>query len=122
MNYLFDTYVLREPEQNLALLKVIQWIDAHESELYTSTIVIGEIVFGIEALPVIPKRARLSDWLTGIRRIMRGRILAPNLRVVFEWGRMSAEAKARGQVLPFRDSLIAATARRYNLTVATGNV
>ena len=53
---------------------------------------------------------------------MRGRILSVNIRVALEWGRMAAEAKGRSRAIPFRDSLIAATARRYLLTVATQNV
>jgi len=121
VNYLLDTNVLSEPQQKVASLKVIEWLKTHESHLYTSTVVIAEIAFGIEALPPGPKRARLAIWLRQTLRIMRGRILAPNIRVALEWGRLAAEAKERGRPLPFRDSLIAATARRYRLAVATDN-
>ena len=45
-----------------------------------------------------------------------------NARVAQEWARLQAEAHARNVVLPVVDSLLAATARRYHLTIATANV
>lgn len=39
-----------------------------------------------------------------------------------EWGKLQAEARARNVVLPVVDSLLAATARRYQLVLATDNV
>jgi len=42
--------------------------------------------------------------------------------VAQEWARLQAEAHARNVVLPVVDSLLAATARRYHLTIATANV
>ena len=121
MNYLVDTNVLSEPQQKTPSLKVIAWLRSHEPQIYTSTIVVAELAYGIEDLPVGSKRARLEDWLKETLRLMRGRILSVNIRVALEWGRLAAEAKGRHRPLPFRDSLIAATARRYQLTVATQN-
>lgn len=122
MKFLADTNVLSESQRKVPSLKVIQWLNSHEAQLYTSTVVIAEIVFGIEELPTGPKRARLETWLRETLRILHGRVLAPNVRVALEWGRMAAEAKARRRPLPFRDSLIAATARRYQLVIATHNM
>jgi predicted nucleic acid-binding protein len=116
---LVDTNILSEPQQKTPSLKVVDWLRANEATLYTSAIVIAELAFGIESLPTGPKRRRLEAWLRETMRRMRGRILAVNARVALEWGRLAVESKARP--LPFRDSLIAATARRYKLTVATDN-
>jgi toxin FitB len=121
VNYLVDTNVLSEPQQKSPSLKVIQWLKENESALYTSTVVIGELAYGMEDLPKNAKRARLETWLSEMLRLMRGRVLAVNTRVALEWGKLAAEAKARRRPLPFRDSLIAATARRYRLTLATDN-
>lgn len=39
-----------------------------------------------------------------------------------EWGRLQGEARAKGEAAPAVDSLLAATARRHNLTLVTRNV
>jgi hypothetical protein len=122
VNYLVDTNVLSEPQQKIPSLKVIDWLRRHEAQLYTSTIVIAEIAYGIDDLPPGAKRVRLAAWLKEIIELMQGRILSVNTRVALEWGRLAAEAKRRNRPLPFRDSLIAATARRYQLRIATQNV
>ena len=53
---------------------------------------------------------------------MEGRVLPFNKRVALEWGEMQATQRRAGRLLPVEDSLIAATARRYGLAVATRNV
>jgi hypothetical protein len=68
------------------------------------------------------RRADLLRWYEGLLKIMSGRILSINARVTEEWARLQAEARAKKIVLPVVDSLLAATARRYRLTIATDNV
>ncbi|HWI56487.1 MAG TPA: VapC toxin family PIN domain ribonuclease, partial [Bacillota bacterium] len=51
-----------------------------------------------------------------------GRILSVNERVASEWGLLQAAVQAKKRTLPVVDSLIAATARRYQMTIATNNV
>ena len=53
---------------------------------------------------------------------MGGRILSINARVAEEWAKLQAELHARNLVLPVVEGLLAATARRYQLTIATNNV
>jgi predicted nucleic acid-binding protein len=53
---------------------------------------------------------------------MAGRVLSINSRVGEEWGKLQAEVHAKNLVLPIVDSLLAATARRYQLTISTDNV
>ncbi len=123
MNYLVDTNVLSEPRQKRPENKVVHWLKANESNLYTSALVTGEIRFGIELLPPnSAKRAALLKWYERLLAIMAGRVLSVNARVAEEWARLQAEAQARNHVLPTVDGLLAATARRYQLTVATDNV
>ena len=123
MNYLVDTNVLSEPRQKRPERKVIEWLSASESSLYTSVLVTGEIRYGIELLPDgSSKRSQLLSWYQRLLAIMAGRILSVNTRVAEEWARVQAEAHANNIVLPIVDSLLAATARRYQLTIATENV
>jgi toxin FitB len=123
VNYLVDTNVLCEPRQKRPETKVVTWLKANESSLYTSALVTGEIRYGIELLPVNSvKRAELMKWYEGLLGIMAGRVLSINARVAEEWGRLQAEVRAKHLILPVVDSLLAATARRYQLVMVTDNV
>ena len=123
MNFLVDTNVLSEPRQKRPDTKVIRWLTENESKIYTSALVTGEIRFGIELLPHnSAKRASLLKWYGQLIGILGGRVLSVNARVTEEWARLQAEAQAKNLVLPTVDSLLAATARRYQLAIATDNV
>ena len=122
MNYLVDTNVLCEPRQKRPDSKVVNWLKANEASLYTSVLVTGEIRYGIELLPAnSAKRTELLKWHEELLDLMAGRVLSINARVADEWGRLQAEARAKNVVLPVVDSLLAATARRYQLMLATDN-
>ena len=82
----------------------------------------GEIRYGIELLPAnSAKRAGLLKWHEAMLDIMTSRVLSVNARVADEWGKLQAEARAKNVVLRVVDSLLAATARRYQLVLATDN-
>lgn len=121
MNYLVDTNVLCEPRQKSPDTKVLAWLQAHESNLYTSVLVTAEIRYGIDLLPLTTRRTDLLRWYQALLRIMAGRVLSINSRVAEEWARLQAELRKKRLKLPVVDSLLAATARRYQLTVATNN-
>ena len=123
MNYLVDTNVLSEPRQKRPDSKVVNWLKENEASLYTSVLVTGEIRYGIELLPAnSTRRAELLRWYEQLLGIMAGRVLSINARVADEWGKLQAEVRARNIGLPVVDSLLAATARRYQLVLATDNV
>jgi len=123
VNYLVDTNVLCEPRQKRPDPKVISRLQANESGLYTSVLVIGEIRYGIELLQLNnAKRAGFWHWYEKLLEIMAGRVLSINARVAEEWAKLQAEFHTSKVVLPAVDSLIAATARRYQLAIATDNV
>lgn len=116
-----DTDVLSDPSRPQPSPKVDAWLVVHQNDLYTSAISIGEIKRGIERLAPGAKRAGLEKWLEDILTSMGGRILAYNTRVAETWGEMMAEMERQGHTMPLTDSLIAAIARRHNLTLATRN-
>ena len=123
MNYLVDTNILSEPSQKRPQIKVVQWLKDNESKLYTSVLVTGEIRYGIELLPPnSAKRAALLKWYDRLLEIMAGRVISVNVRVSEEWARLQAQVHASNRVIPVVDGLLAATARRYQLIVATDNV
>jgi len=124
MSYLLDTCVLSElikpqPNQNVAT-----WIEKiQESHLYISVITIGEIQKGIAKLDNSKKKQSLQIWLEqDLAARFSGRILSVDTKISQEWGNMQGQAIRTGTTVPVIDSLIAATAKCHNLTLATRNL
>jgi predicted nucleic acid-binding protein len=121
VNYLLDTNVLSElrkgPRGNPHVAAWFAPVPDHA--IYLSVLVIGEIRRGIERLRSRDPRAAitLEDWLIQVSIGHRGRILAVDNTVAEEWGRMTAI-----RPLSTVDSLLAATAKVYGLTLVTRNV
>jgi len=120
LSFLIDTNVISEVRKGARCdANVAAWYAAIEDDdLYLSVLVLGEIRRGIErARAGEPAKARaLEQWLSAVSRSFRNRILPVDQRVAEEWGRMRAKRSA-----PVIDALLAATARVYDLTLATRN-
>lgn len=121
MSYLVDTNVYSEPVKPKPDMKVVAWLRDHESELYVSTITIGEIRRGIERLPDGTRKTKLRAWLQSICDCMKGRVLSFNTSTAHVWGQLKAKWDREGISIPSLDSQIAATAQRHSLTVVTRN-
>ena len=66
------------------------------------------------------RRQRLRRWFAdGVKHLPVLDLDAGTGRV---WGTLLAELKRKGRAMPVKDSLVAATARQYRLTVATRNI
>jgi toxin FitB len=123
-DYLLDTNVVSElvrphPDEN-----VIAWVRAgDETCFYLSVLSFGEIRRGIERLPQGPRRERLRLWLeVDLTGRFKGRILDIDRRVAEIWGMITARGAAASVRLPTIDTLIAATAERHGMVVATRNL
>jgi toxin FitB len=121
VSYLVDTNVYSELVKPKPDAKVIAWLRSHESELYVSTITIGEIRRGIERLPDGKRRTQLRTWLQSLCDCMKGRVLSFNTSTAHVWGQLKAKWDKAGFSIPSLDSQIAATAQRHALTVVTRN-
>lgn len=121
MSYLVDTNVFSEKPKRSPDPAVLDWLSEHESEIFVSTVTIAEIRRGIERLPEGRRREEFQAWLADISRVMRRSILSFNRSVAHVWGQMQGQLDAQGVTLSAFDGLLAATAVRYNLTVATRN-
>ncbi|MBN8421003.1 MAG: type II toxin-antitoxin system VapC family toxin [Verrucomicrobia bacterium] len=121
MSYLVDTNVYSEPVKAKPDAKVVAWLRSHESELYVSTITIGEIRRGIERLPEGKRKNQLRTWLQNLCECMKGRVLSFNTSTAHVWGQLKAQWDKAGISVPSLDSQIAATAQRHSLTVVTRN-
>jgi predicted nucleic acid-binding protein len=103
---------------------VIAWVRAgDETSYYLSVLTFGEIRRGIERLPQGPRRERLRLWLeVDLTDRFKGRILDIDRRVAEIWGIIMARGAAASVRLPSIDILIAATAERHGMVVATRNL
>ena len=110
MRYLLDTNVLSESSNPTPNDGVMDWLDAHDHETYLSTISLGEIVKGIELLPIGKRKKEIAIWFARLERWAEHRLLPPTSRVMREWGHLCARHQRKGRPMPVLDSLIAATA------------
>lgn len=119
MKYLVDANVLSEPTKPAPRPEVVAWLRSNERELAIDPIILGELRFGILLLPRGKRRARLESWFdAGARRL---HCLPWEAATGLRWAELLAELRASGLAMPIKDSLIAATALRHDLVVATRN-
>lgn len=122
MSYLLDTCVLSEFKKKQPEKKVIAWLEAQiEESLFLSALTIGEIQKGIASLPASRRRTDLEIWLENVTYRYDRRILPLDTGVMRTWGKLTGALETQGRVLPFLDSLIAATALNHKLILVTRN-
>ena len=120
MHFLVDANVLSEATKPQPASVVVDWLRDHERNLVVNPIILGELEYGILLLPVGRRRTRLQKWFAdGAKRL---RVLDMDVDTAKVWAGLLAELRRKGRAMPVKDSLIAATARQYQLTVATRNV
>lgn len=90
--------------------------------LYTSSVGLAEIRFGIELVPDAIRRAELQDWLAlKLRPQFLQRILPVTEDVIFRWRLLVEEGRKVGHTFSQPDLIIAATALQHGLTIVTRN-
>jgi predicted nucleic acid-binding protein len=119
MNYLVDANILSEPTKPAPMAKVVRWLEAHEEDLVVDSVVLGELYLGVLALPRGRRRERLEEWFATVVEAID--CLPWDGAVARCWAALVTRLKAKGQMLPLLDSMIAATALAHGLTVATRN-
>ena len=119
--FLLDTSAVSEmPKWNpgyIAWLKVVDPLTT-----FISVLTIGEVRRAIENLPNDARRASLDDFVrNGLTKVFSGRVLSFDTETAQHWGRIVANAEKRKISVNTIDSMIAATALQYNLSVVTRN-
>ena len=120
MSYLIDTNVMSELVRSKPDAAVLDWFaNTPDDALFLSALTLGEIRKGVEKLADTPRREKLRLWLEHDLRDWFGpRILPIGPDVADHWGRLLAQA---GRPVPAIDSLLAATAAHYGLSMVTRN-
>ena len=121
MSWLLDSDVLSQPAKKAGDPRVIAWLEKHQDQCYTSSIVIAQLAFWVRNKRG-KQRTALQAWLTDLIEAMHGRILGFNVSVAHVWAEQQHQLQTAGLLMPVEDIYIAAIARRHNLTIATGNV
>jgi len=120
MSWLVDTDVLSQPIKRNGNQAVIEWLEREQAGVFTSSVVIAQVALWIRTKEGAA-RERLQSWLRQSLRALEGRVLSVNVGVAHVWAEQQIAFEKAGVRMPLADSYIAATARRYNLTIATGN-
>jgi len=123
VNYLLDTNVISELVAREPEAQVLRWVDAVDpASLFLSVITIGEIQKGISRLAETRRRDELTSWLQqDLLGRFRDHILAIDSATMLTWGSLTADLEKKGQPMPAIDSLLAATAAAYGMTLVTHN-
>lgn len=122
MSYLADTNAVSEFKKKTPNQNVLDWFAAQtEESLFLSVITIGEIEKGIAKILDPNGKAKYETWLSKLIVRFDQRILPISIRVARRWGVLYGTLQRQGRVLPNWDSLMAATALEYDLTIITRN-
>ena len=128
--YLLDTPVVSEYLKKKPSIKVIEWLDTQdEYSLYISCLSIAELRKGyykLESRAVSAQESRraakISAWIQKLEDRFVDRSVEVDNDVLEKWSSMCGRSEAEGNKLPVIDSLLAASALAYDLTVVTPNV
>ncbi len=119
MKYLVDADVLSEPTKPAPDPRVLDWLRKNERDLIVSAIILGELEYGILLLPAGKRRTRLQEWFAkGAKQL---NVVEFDAATATVWAKLLAELKRKGRAMPIKDSLIAASARQHDLSIATRN-
>jgi len=120
MAWLLDTDVICQPAKRNGDPRVIDWLEREKDHCYTSAVVIAQLAYWVRGKQG-RQRQQLQTWLERLVDSLQGRIHGFNVTVAHVWADQEHLLAKAGQLMPVEDSYIAATARRHNLTIVTGN-
>ena len=120
MNYLIDTNVISELVREKPNKKVLEWFATIPNDsIYISVLTLGEIRKGIEKITTPARQHKLRAWLeVELPEWFQERMLTIDKNVADRWGLLQAQIS---RPLPVIDSLIAAIALHYDLSIVTRN-
>ena len=126
MTFLLDTNVVSETAKPQPADRVVQWLKAHRGACALASVTLAEMRYGIERLPDSKRKAALETKFKFLAEDYADQLYEFDGPAAFEWGRYAAELEAEHgadwwKTFDLRDTMIAAIAREYGLTIATRN-
>ena len=119
--FLLDTNVVSELTKDAPDSRVVAFLTAQD-DLWLATIVLHELDFGLNLLPLGRRRDRISAALSAFVTEYEDRILPLDRPEAGQAAALRTQARRSGRVLHLGDALVAGTAKAHNLAVATRNV
>ena len=116
MTFLIDTNVLSEFFKPKPNDQVIHWLRDQE-KIAVSVITVEEIYFGLAAKNALKQLEWFAQFLNVGCEVL---VVSPD--IAMQCGQMRADFRQQGITRTQADILIAATARKYNLPLATRNI
>ena len=121
---LLDTNVLSALMQRESDRTVVTWLDGLPAEsIWTTSITVFEIRFGLELLADGRRRQRLEEtFRRSLEEDFEGRVLPFDQAAALAAGAIAAEQRRTGRPVEIRDVQIAGIAVARKATLATRNV
>ena len=116
-----DTNVISEPMRADPDGAVLNWLNEQvDRALFTTSVTVLELRFGVERLPEGKRKTNLWDVLDfTLSRLIGQRILPFDTAAAIECARITALAEANGTSIGQADAQIAAIARTHKFAVAS---
>jgi len=120
---ILDTNILSALMRDPAATIVLAWLDQQpRHSIWTTSVTIFEIRFGLSIMPLGRRRARLEQDLEDvIREDLEDRIAPFDAVAAMEAANLMAERRRRGSPGELRDSMIAGITIAHRATLATRN-
>lgn len=117
-----DTNVLSESFRKDPEPAVMAWLTRYDAELALSTVVIGEIAYGVAKIREDERAPRLAAALDAWRFRFAGRIFAFDEEAALIYGDVMGRASRHGRRMTAPDGMIAAIALSRGARLATRNI
>ena len=120
---ILDTNVVSEVMNRVASPAVLKWWSSQKAEqLYTTSITVAEILYGIEILPRGRRRTQLEAGAEALfSKVLAGHILAFDDAAARSFATIGAKRRIKGRPINEMDLQIAAVAYLHRASIATRN-
>jgi hypothetical protein len=121
---ILDTNVISEMTRIAPEPNVVAWYLRQDSgSIFTTTVTLAEVLYGLNLLPEGSRRDRLSEFADGFfRNEMAGKVLSFDERSAVHYGKIRAAKRQLGMSMSSLDAQIAAIAAASVAALATRNV
>jgi predicted nucleic acid-binding protein len=117
-----DTNVVSELMRQFPDGKVAAWLDRQpQSSIWTTSITLFEVRFGLQIMPVGRKRSALAMVFEGFLDKINQRVVSFDVTAAHRAADLAAVRKSKGRPVESRDTMIAGIILAHNATLATRN-
>ena len=122
MRYVLDTNILSEVTRKHPNFEVICWIQDHVEDVFTTSITIKELYYGLFLMPEGKRRRVLKETIDAIVKECSDRTFPYDAFCAYLCAELQASARSIGRSTALEDCMIAAICKRNNATLVTRNV